>query len=436
MTIGFQPATKTGSKLRAAIFGPSGSGKTFTALRLARGLSPTGKIALIDTERGSARKYADRFTFSVCELDDDRSIEACAEAISAARGHDVLIIDSMTHSWLDLVDQNQLVADARFKGNTWAAWSVSRPKQRNLIDAILAFPGHVIACMRVKTEWQTNNDGGRFKATRIGLAPRQEEGIEYEFDLLIEMSPEHVGNILKDRTGKFQDKIIDKPGEPFGEMLAAWLGDVPVAGGAEQPAPSPAAARPAPKPATPPEDNEPLPTPGLAPEAETDAAGKGENIYRLAEVTSRSGKKDNRPWTIWSIVTESGIKFATFDETAGTVAEAACEARDLVDVQHEEGARGLKIKTIAVVNMGDWPNEQIALDLQGVVFPAEWKASHEGPLVRLLDAGDRGRFGVFSKYVSECIDAVLAKGASFTAYWRARGAHGGREIVAIEEIPF
>ena len=64
----FARATKSQAKLRLALFGPSGAGKTFTALRLAKGIG--GRVALIDTERGSASKYADRFEFDTLQLED------------------------------------------------------------------------------------------------------------------------------------------------------------------------------------------------------------------------------------------------------------------------------------------------------------------------------------------------------------------------------
>src|SRR5262245_45143039 len=63
MIMPFTRATKLEAKLRLALAAPSGAGKTYTALQLATHLS--GPIALIDTERGSASKYADLFTFDV-----------------------------------------------------------------------------------------------------------------------------------------------------------------------------------------------------------------------------------------------------------------------------------------------------------------------------------------------------------------------------------
>ncbi len=219
----FKKATKEQSRLRLALFGPAGSGKTFTALRLATGMG--GSIAVIDTERGSASKYADRFAFDVLEL-PAFTIEVYCDAIRAAAGYNVLIIDSLTHGWRELLAEVDKLANAKYRGNTHSAWSEGTPKQKQLVDAILQFDGHIIATMRTRTEWTvTKDDRGRSTPQRVGLAPEQGKGIEYEFDLLMELSPEHVACVIKDRTGKFQDKLIDKPGEDFGAELAAWLKD-------------------------------------------------------------------------------------------------------------------------------------------------------------------------------------------------------------------
>lgn len=220
----FRPATKTQCKLRAAIAGPSGSGKTYSALRIAKGLG--GKAAVIDTERRSAAKYSDRFDFDVADL-DDRRVDCYLDVISEAAksGYEVLIIDSLSHGWQELLQEVDRLARAKFGGNTWAAWSEGTPKQRKLIDALLGYPGHVIATMRVATEWSQEKDEktGKTRPVRVGLRPEQGKGIEYEFDVVIELSPEHTATVIKDRTGKFQDAIIEKPDEQFGAALAEWL---------------------------------------------------------------------------------------------------------------------------------------------------------------------------------------------------------------------
>ena len=226
----FKPATKETAKLRLGIFGPSGSGKTMSSLRIAKGLG--GRIAVIDTERGSASKYSD-FGFDVAELDKDKSIEATIAAIkdAATDGYDVVIIDSLSHSWQELLGEIDRIAKAKYRGNTWSAWSEGTPKQKSLVDALLSYPGHVIATMRSKTEWAVEKDEktGKNKPVRIGLAPEAGRNLEYEFDILLELSPENYATFIKDRTGKFQGVILEKPDEQVGKDLAVWLGKVPAA---------------------------------------------------------------------------------------------------------------------------------------------------------------------------------------------------------------
>lgn len=251
---GFKKATKAQAKLRAAIFGPSGAGKTFTSLRVATGLG--GRIAVIDTEgatvtrpdgtvdeMSSAAKYSDRFDFDVQVL-EDKTIDGYAKAIKEAGdlGYGVLVIDSLSHCWQLLTEEVEKIAKLRYRGNTWSAWSEGTPMQRKLLQAILAFPGHILVTMRSRTDWSTADSSGKKVPNRVGLAPEQGKGIEYEFDLLVEISTEHIANVIKDRTGKFQDKLIEKPDERFGRELAAWLADgVPAPLASSVKAPEPAA---------------------------------------------------------------------------------------------------------------------------------------------------------------------------------------------------
>lgn len=222
----FKKATKEAAKLRLALFGVSGSGKTYTALRIGTGLAgEKGKIAVIDTERNSACKYSDRFNFDVCDAKKP-SIENLKMFIDEARSYDVLIIDSMTHAWLELLQEVEKLAKTKFGGNTWSAWSEGTPKQMSLVNALLDFPGHIIATMRVETNWTTTiNDKGKVVPVRVGEAPKQGKGIEYEFDMLMQISPEHDALVIKDRTGKYQDEVIQLPDEEFGKALGEWLQD-------------------------------------------------------------------------------------------------------------------------------------------------------------------------------------------------------------------
>jgi len=224
----FKKATKSSRKLRMAVYGLSGGGKTYSSLAIATGLGK--KIAVIDTERHSSSLYSDRFDFDVCAVDNpeiDNYVKAIKEA--GAAGYDVLIIDSLTHAWDELLTMIDKIASAKYRGNTWSAWQEGTPMQKKFVNAILDFPGHVIATIRSKTEWDTEKDkkSGKSRPIKVGLSPQQKSGLEYEFDLLGSIDIEHNLFIEKDRTGKFQDKIITKPGKEFGKELDAWFQDVP-----------------------------------------------------------------------------------------------------------------------------------------------------------------------------------------------------------------
>lgn len=222
----FKKAIKLDSKLRMALTGPSGSGKTFSALAIATGLG--GSIALIDTERGSASKYADLFEFDVCELSSfhpQRYIDAIREAEAA--GYAILIIDSLSHAWmgkdgaLELVDK---AAKASKSQNSYVAWRDVTPLQNALVDAITGSACHVIVTMRTKTEYaQEKDDRGKTVIRKVGLAPVQRDGLEHEFDVVGELDYTNTLVISKSRCPALQGAVIEKPGKEVAEVLAAWL---------------------------------------------------------------------------------------------------------------------------------------------------------------------------------------------------------------------
>lgn len=248
----FEKAVRKKARLRLALTGPSGSGKTIGALMVAKGIG--GRIALIDTEKGSASLYASpirlpdgrMFTppaFDVLELSAPYSPERYVEAITSAVAarYDVLIIDSTTHEWsgvggcLELVDE---VARARYKGNSWSAWNDVTPRHRAFIDTMLTAPLHVIATGRSKTETaQTEGPNGKKQVVKLGMKTEQRDGFEYEFTTVLDIVHDgHFAVASKDRTGLFQrdPKPID---EDTGRALLAWLesGEGADTGGAPPP---------------------------------------------------------------------------------------------------------------------------------------------------------------------------------------------------------
>jgi hypothetical protein len=276
----FKEAQRTQLWLRCALFGPSGSGKTMTALRMAKGISDKMGVpfAVIDTEARSASKYADRFKLIVDDLNRKTIDDYIASMNEAARaGYKILVIDSLSHAWRELTEEVDRITQASQSKNSLLSWGRVGPKQKRLVEAILNYPGHVIATMRSKTEWVIGQGkNGKSAPEKLGLAPEQGKGIEYEFDLLVEMNQEHQAIITKDRTGQFQDKILDKPGEDFGVDLYNWLS----AGSAPPPA------------AMPPVQQYQQQAPAYNPAPASNQAGYGNynNGYSAADQTQASGK--------------------------------------------------------------------------------------------------------------------------------------------------
>jgi len=223
----FAKAERTQLYLRCALFGPSGSGKTMTALRMAKGIAEKMycPVGVIDSEARSASKYADRFQFEVDNLDKKTVEHYIASMNEAAKaGYKVLVIDSLSHAWRELTEEVDRITQASQSKNSVLSWAKVNPKQKRLIDTILNYPGHLIVTMRSKTEWVIGEGkNGKTAPEKLGLAPEQGKGIEYEFDMLCEINQAHQATVTKDRTGKFQDEVIEKPGEDFGIALYEWL---------------------------------------------------------------------------------------------------------------------------------------------------------------------------------------------------------------------
>jgi AAA domain len=223
----FHKATKCDAKLRLAVCGPSGSGKTYTLLKVATELG--GPIAVVDTERGSASKYADLFEFDVMELGSYNPLDLIKIIDAAAQaGYRVLCIDSLSHFWMGKdgeLDQVDRAARRMQTPNSFAAWKHVTPIHNQLVDKITCAPIHVLVSLRSKTEWILDRDDrtGKTAPRKVGLAPVMRDGIEYEFDVCGDMDQENTLLITKTRCPKLAGGIFPKPGKELADALKEWL---------------------------------------------------------------------------------------------------------------------------------------------------------------------------------------------------------------------
>jgi hypothetical protein len=221
----FTKAQRKKAKLRLALCAPSGGGKTYSALTIASGLG--GKVALIDTERGSGELYAPSFDYDVCQIGEPFSPKKYIEAIHAAEasGYDIIVIDSLTHAWagsggiLDEVDKRKSIDK-----NDFTAWRTVTPQHNALVDAMLQSPCHIIATMRTKTAYEMEtNEKGKKVPVKVGMAPIQRDGMEFEFTVVLDISTDrHLATASKDRTGLFDGQCF-LPTVETGRSLRSWL---------------------------------------------------------------------------------------------------------------------------------------------------------------------------------------------------------------------
>ena len=228
--IEIRKAERYKAKLRLALAGPSGAGKTMSSLKLAKSIAgPNGKVCIIDTERGSGDLYANLFDYDIIQLSPPFKVETYTDAITAAEkaGYEVIIIDSLTHAWSDeggLLDQADKMQAAG--KNRFTLWADLTPQHRSLVNAMLNSPKHIIATIRSKQEYGMEKDEKTGKQTvkKLGMAPIQRDGMEYEFTVFMDIDQNHSASASKDRTNMFKNEffVID---EKVGERLLGWLNE-------------------------------------------------------------------------------------------------------------------------------------------------------------------------------------------------------------------
>ena len=191
--------------IKMALQGSAGSGKTMSALLLAKGLTEGdfSKVAVIDTENGSADLYAHLGNYNVLTLEPPFSPEKYIQAIEVCEnsGMKVIIVDSISHCWDYLLDFHSSLT-----GNSFTNWGKVTPRQKAFVDKILQSPIHIISTMRTKQDYVLNQKDGKYVPEKVGLKAIQRDGVEYEFTLVFDIDIKHFAVSSKDRTGLFMGK--------------------------------------------------------------------------------------------------------------------------------------------------------------------------------------------------------------------------------------
>jgi len=235
-----KPAEKQTAYLKAGILGFAASGKTYTAAAIARGLAlleeQAGRkkaVAFFDTETGSDY-VVDGFKKQGIELlvAKTRAFSDLLTVVKEAeQSCSVLIVDSISHVWTELVDA-YLHKKNKDRLAVWD-WNPIKTEWRQFTDLYLCSKLHIIICGRAGNVYEEYlNERGEKEILKTGTKMRVETEFGYEPSLLIEMEriqPEqnpkkkkgsafvHRATILKDRSDIMMGKQIDDPG--FADFL-------------------------------------------------------------------------------------------------------------------------------------------------------------------------------------------------------------------------
>jgi len=208
------------AKIKMALQGSAGSGKTYSALLLAKGIvGDYSKVAIVDSEHGSADLYAHLGDYNVLTLEAPFSPEKYIKAIDICvkAGMEIVILDSISHSWEYLLDYHSKMA-----GNSFTNWGKITPIQNKLVNKILQSPVHIIATMRTKQDYVLNQKDGKFVPEKVGLKAIQRNDLDFEFTLVFDIDIKHFATSSKDRTNLFSDKSEFKITEGTGRIIKKW----------------------------------------------------------------------------------------------------------------------------------------------------------------------------------------------------------------------
>ena len=214
--------------LKLGIYGEAGSGKSFTsslvAIGLAKLLKSTKPVGYVDTETGSD------FLIPMYEREGVAMVRTKTRAFfdllgivdEAEQECSVLVIDSITHFWNELLDS--YMKKNELKRISLKHWGPIKQTWREFTDRFVNSHLHVIVAGRSADKWEEveSPEDGAKELKKVGTKMRTETEMGYEPSLLVEMEAVqltaraggklvHRAYIRKDRFDKINGQRFDDP---------------------------------------------------------------------------------------------------------------------------------------------------------------------------------------------------------------------------------
>jgi hypothetical protein len=211
------------AKIKMALQGSAGSGKTMSSILISKGLTNNlEKVAIIDSEHGSSDLYSHLGNYNVLNLEApftpekyEKAIDICLEA-----GMECIVIDSLSHTWDELLDYH-----SKLPGNSFSNWSKITPRLNALINKILQSDVHFIVTMRTKQDYVLNQKDGKYVPEKVGLKAIMRDGVDFEFTIVLDIDSKNYAVSSKDRTNLFSGKSEFKITENTGRLILDWCNE-------------------------------------------------------------------------------------------------------------------------------------------------------------------------------------------------------------------
>ena len=241
----FVQATREKSRLRLGLTGHEKTGKSRTSLIIATGLQEflshhgeltgNGRIAVIDTEHMSSKKYAmahkkdvrsDAYDFDVLYLEPPYSPEAYIKAVKEAKkaGYPILIIDQISHEWDGQGGCLSIHADlvtASSHKNGYILFREVMKRHQAFVEEYLAYPGHIICTMRAKVKHKMDKESKTI--TKLGYKAIAKEGTGFEFDGIGMLDMKHTLRMEGSRCPFLDNSVFLRPDKDLAQGIGEWL---------------------------------------------------------------------------------------------------------------------------------------------------------------------------------------------------------------------
>jgi len=213
--------------LKMGIYGGNGSGKTFTASLIAIGLhkfiESKKPIYFTDSETGSDYVIP---LFNKAKINlkvsKTRAFTDLLLDISNAEEGSIVIIDSVTHFWDDLIESYKKKKNLKRISHP-SHWMEIKPIWRDFTKEFVVSKLHIIVCGRAGDVWEDVEDSeGVKELKRTGSRMRVEKELGYEPSLLVEMEKARLSSkagagwshrawVVKDRFDIIDSQHFDNP---------------------------------------------------------------------------------------------------------------------------------------------------------------------------------------------------------------------------------